>query len=187
MAKAANKQAAAAAPVEAVAKNWGVHVFIGLLAIAAGVLAISYPDITLRILGLIFGINLLVYGVFSLAVAFEPDVETVGRVLRAIVGIIALIVGLVLIVRPVASVLALLFAVAIWFIIAGVSDLVRGIGNGQWGAILLGLVGIAAGVILLADTQIGLTTLALLAGIAFIVRGIIEIGAGFEARKLAKG
>ncbi len=183
MAKAAASKVAA--PVERVAGHWGLHVFIGFLAIVAGILAISYPDITLRILGLIFGINLLVYGVFSLAVAFEPAVTGLVAALRAIVGIVAIIVGIVLVVRPSASVLALLFAIAIWFIVAGASDFVRGIGNGQWGAILLGLIGIAAGVVLLANPELGLTALALIAGIAFIVRGIIEIGVAFEAKKLA--
>ncbi len=181
MAKAA--RSSTAAPVERVATNWGVHIFVGLLAIAAGILAISYPDITLRILGLILGINLLVYGAFSLAVAFEPGVEAVASALRAIVGVIAIIVGLVLIVRPTASVIALLFAVAVWFIIAGTSDLVRGIGNGRWGTILLGVIGIAAGVVMLANPDLGLSALALIAGIAFIVRGLAEILAGFEVRR----
>ena len=173
------------APVERVATNWGVHVFVGLLAIAAGVLAISYPDITVRILGLILGINLLVYGVFSLIAAFEPSIEALASALRAIVGVVAIIVGLVLVVRPAASVLAVLFAVAVWFIVAGASDLVRGIGSGLWGAIVLGVVGVAAGVILLANPDIALTTVALIAGIMFIIRGVVEIGAGFEARRAA--
>ena len=183
MAKAAKQSATTAEFVGDVAKHWGLHVFIGLLAVVAGVLAISYPDITLRILGLIFGINLLVYGVFSLAVAFEPGVSGVAAALRAIVGVLAIIAGLVLIVRPAASVLALLFVIAVWFIIAGTSDLVRGIGDGRWGSIILGLVGIAAGVVLLADPELGLTALALIAGIGFIVRGLVEIAVGFEVRK----
>ncbi len=181
MAKAASS--VTAAPVERAAVNWGLHVFIGLLAIAAGVLAIAYPDVTLRILGLIFGINLLVYGVFALVVAFEPGVSGLVAALRAIVGIIAIIVGIVLVVRPAASVLALLFVIAIWFIAVGASDLVRGIQDGQWGSIILGLIGVAAGVVLLANPDLGLSALALIAGIAFIVRGLMEMGVGFEARK----
>lgn len=172
-----------AIPLERVAKSWYTHVFIGLLAVAAGVLAISYPDITLTVIGLIFGINLFVYGVFSLAAGFDQVMSPVAGALRAIVGVLAIVVGLVLVVRPVAGVLALLFVIAVWLIVAGASDLIRGLSHGLWGAIVLGGVGIAAGVILLADTEMGLSTLALIAGIAFIVRGLIEIGAGFEAKK----
>lgn len=182
-AKAATRKAAV--PVERVTKHWGTHVLIGLLAVAAGVLAISYPDITLKIIGLIFGINLFIYGAFSLAIGFDAEMSPVAGALRAIVGVLAIIVGLVLVVRPASSVLALVFVIAVWFIVAGASDLIRGITHGLFGAIVLGLVGIAVGVVLLADPDIGLATLALIAGIGFIVRGLIEIGAGFEAKKAA--
>ena len=40
---------------------------------------------------------------------------------------------------------------------------------------MLGVVSIAAGVIIVANPDIGLTTLALLAGIGFIVRGTVEV------------
>ena len=45
-------------------------------------------------------------------------------------------------------------------------------------SIILGVVSIAAGVIIVANPDIGLTTLALLAGIGFIVRGTVEVMAG---------
>lgn len=169
---------------EATASHWGMHVFVGLVAIAAGILALAYPDITLLVLGLVFGINLLVWGTFAFAAAFEPGAETVGVVLRVIVGTVAIIAGLVLVVRPSASVLALLLVIAFWFIIAGIGDLVRGLSqsDGRWTAILLGVIGIAAGAIILANPDIGLSTLAILAGIMFIIRGTVEVVAGFELR-----
>jgi len=183
--KATKRKAATskAIPLERVAKSWYTHVFIGLLAVAAGVLAISYPNITVPVIGLIFGINLFVYGVFSLAAGFDAVMPPVAGALRAIVGVLAIVVGLVLVARPVAGALALLFVIAVWLIIAGASDLIRGLSQGLWGAIVLGGVGVAAGIILLANPDIGATTLALIAGIAFIVRGLIELGAGFEAKK----
>ncbi|MGH2960665.1 MAG: DUF308 domain-containing protein [Solirubrobacterales bacterium] len=49
---------------------------------------------------------------------------------------------------------------------------------------LLGLISIAAGVIILGDPDIGLRTLAILAGIMFIVRGTLEIVAGVALRRL---
>ena len=170
-------------PLERVAGNWGLHVLVGLVAIAAGVLAIAYPDITLLVLGLVFGINLLVYGAFSLAVAFEP--EPVHGALRAIVGTVAIITGLICVVRPGASVVALLLVIAIWFIIAGVSDLILGltIPGARFAHIVLGLIGLAAGVILLSDIELGLSTLALIAGILFIVRGTFDVIAGIEMRQ----
>ena len=53
-------------------------------------------------------------------------------------------------------------------------------------AAIFGVIGIAAGVIIVANPDIGLTTLALLAGIAFIVRGSVELMAALYMRQLAK-
>jgi uncharacterized membrane protein HdeD (DUF308 family) len=47
---------------------------------------------------------------------------------------------------------------------------------------LLGVVTIVAGMIILANPDIGLTTLALLVGIRFLVRGTLEIVVGFTLR-----
>lgn len=173
-------------PLEQAATKWWVPVLIGLLSVAVGILALAYEEITLLALGLIFGINILVYGMFALTAAFEPEAHHGATVLRAIVGVVAIIAGLVLVVRPGASVLVLLLAVAFWFIIAGAGDLVRGITqpSHRFISIVLGLVGIAAGVIILGNPDIGLRTLAILAGIMFIIRGVIEMGVGFELRRV---
>jgi uncharacterized membrane protein HdeD (DUF308 family) len=173
-------------PLEQVATKWWVPALIGLLSVAVGILALAYEGITLLALGLIFGINILVYGMFALIAAFEPGAPTSHAILRTVVGIVAILAGLVLVVRPGASVVVLLFALGFWFIIVGVGDLVRGITQpGQrFVSIVLGLIGIAAGVIVLGDPDIGLRTLAILAGILFIVRGVVEIGVGWELRRI---
>jgi uncharacterized membrane protein HdeD (DUF308 family) len=178
--------AQAGTPLEQAASNWWLAVLVGLISVAAGILALAYEEITLLALGLVFGISVLVYGTFALIAAFEPGVPTSYAVLRVVVGIVAVLAGLVLVVRPGASVLVLLVAVAFWLIIAGIGDLAIGIsgpGN-RIVFVLLGLVSIAAGVIILGDPDIGLRTLAILAGIVFIVRGVFEIAAGIQLHRL---
>jgi uncharacterized membrane protein HdeD (DUF308 family) len=178
--------ATANTPLEQVASKWWVPMLIGLLSVAAGILALAYQDITLLALGLILGIYILVFATFALMSAFEPGASTGHVVLRMIVGIVGILAGLVAIVRPGASVLALLIVLGLWFIVTGVGDLVRGIvepGN-RVISIVLGLIGIAAGIIVLGDPDIGLSTLAILAGIMFIVRGVFEIALGWELHRL---
>jgi uncharacterized membrane protein HdeD (DUF308 family) len=147
-----------------------------------GILALAYEGITLLALGLIFGINILVYGMFALMAGFEPGAPPSHAVLRTVIGILAILAGLVLIVRPGASVLVLLIAVGFWFILTGVADLVRGITqpSQRFLSIALGVVSIAAGVIILGGPDIGLRTLGILAGILFIVRGVLEMAVGWE-------
>ncbi len=174
---------------EWIAEKWWVFALLGGAAIVAGVLALAYPDITLRALGIILGAYLLVWGIFTLAAAFAPGTVAPLAVLRVLVGFLGLLAGLICLVRPGASELALLLAFSFWFILVGIGDLVRAMASTQnsgW-VVLLGLVSIAAGVVILGNPDIGLTTLALLVGIGLLVRGTLEIIVGFTLRGLRAG
>jgi uncharacterized membrane protein HdeD (DUF308 family) len=167
-------------------KKWWLVGLLGLLSIVAGVLALAYPDITLLVLGLIVGINLVLIGATWIGLATMEDHTEGGRVLRFFVGFLATLAGLICLVRPGAGVLALLLALSFWFIITGIADLARALDEQEHRviAVVLGVIGIAAGVIMVANPDIGLTTLALLAGIAFIVRGTVELMAAIYMRRL---
>ena len=167
-------------------RKWWLVALLGALSIVVGVLAIAYPDITLLALGLIVGINLMLIGMVWVALAVNEAHSEGGRVLRMIVGFLAILAGLICLVRPGAGVLALLLALSFWFIITGIADLARAMEEHEHRVIagILGVIGIAAGVIIVANPDIGLTTLALLAGIAFIVRGSVELMAGLYIRRL---
>jgi uncharacterized membrane protein HdeD (DUF308 family) len=167
--------------------KWWLVLILGVVSIAAGVLALAYPDITLLVLGLIFGVNLLLIGMAWVGLATTEGHSEGGRVLRMIVGFLAVLAGLFCLVHPGQSVLALLIVVAFWFVMTGIADLARAMDepDGRWIAAFLGVIGIAAGIIIVSDPDIGLTTLALIAGISFIVRGTIEVGAAVYMRRLA--
>jgi uncharacterized membrane protein HdeD (DUF308 family) len=80
--------------------------------------------------------------------------------------------------------LALLIAFSFWFILVGIGDVVEAMeatDNRGWMG-LLGVVTIVAGMIILANPDIGLTTLALLVGIRLLVRGTLQIVVGFTLR-----
>jgi uncharacterized membrane protein HdeD (DUF308 family) len=168
--------------------KWWIVAVLGVISIAAGVLALAYPDITLLVLGLIVGINLVFIGTIWIGLATTEVHTEGGRILRFIVGFLAILAGLVCLVRPGAGVLALLIALSFWFIVTGVADLARALDEREHRVIagILGVIGIAAGIIIVANPDIGLTTLALLAGIGFIVRGTVELMAGLYMRQLTK-
>jgi uncharacterized membrane protein HdeD (DUF308 family) len=164
--------------------RWWVVCLLGLISIAAGVLAIAYPDITLLALGLFFGITLMLIGATWIVVGAEEKASAGVQTLRIIVGVLAVLAGMVCLVRPGAGVLALLVAVSFWFIVTGISDIARAVAEpeGRVFSAIIGLVGIAVGIVLVADPDIGLETLALIAGIGFLVRGTIELAVGIYLR-----
>jgi uncharacterized membrane protein HdeD (DUF308 family) len=169
---------------EWIAAKWWLFVLVGGIAIVAGVLALAYPDITLRALGIILGAYLLIWGIFTLAAGFAPGASVSLGVVRVLVGFVGILAGLICVVRPGASLLALLIAFSFWFILVGIGDLVRAMEstvNRGWIG-LLGALSVVAGVIILANPDIGLTTLALLVGLGLLVRGTLEIVLGFTLR-----
>ena len=166
--------------------RWWPWALVGLVAVAAGVLAIAYQNLTLTVLGIVFGVWLLSFGAWIIVAAFDPRIHTALCVLRVVVGVVAILAGLTALVRPGTSVLVLLLAVAFWFIIAGIGALVEGIAHskGRIVQIVLGLLGLAIGALLLQNPDMGLDALSLVAGIGLIVWGVVMMGTGVDVRRL---
>jgi uncharacterized membrane protein HdeD (DUF308 family) len=163
-------------------------IIVGVIGAIAGILAIVYPDLTLLALALIAGINLLLLGALSLADAFGDDGDTTTRVLAALLGILGIMAGLVVMRRPGESLLAVLIVLGIWLVITGVVDVVRAlvVRQGRAMRLLGGLVDIALGGLVLALPHVTLGTLAVLIGIAFVVRGGLSIVRGVLLRRVVE-
>jgi uncharacterized membrane protein HdeD (DUF308 family) len=170
--------------VTAVARNWWLFVVLGVICLVVGVMAMVWPDITLLALGIFFGIFLMVVAILEIidAITGEPG----GRALSAILGVIALIAGLVCFRRPGESLLAIVIAVGIYLVAAGVIRLVRafGIAEGRGWALAVAGLDIVVGAVILAWPKLGLATLAVFFAISMLVRGIFSIVVGLKLRTL---
>jgi uncharacterized membrane protein HdeD (DUF308 family) len=115
-------------------------------------------------------------------------VPTIGRILLVILGVLGVLVGLVLIVRPGESVLTFVWVLGFWWTLSGVLQIARGITDSEGRAwnLCWGALGLIAGIIILASPDIGLVTLVWIVSIGLIFQGSLEIAAAFAARKLHK-
>jgi uncharacterized membrane protein HdeD (DUF308 family) len=94
-----------------------------------------------------------------------------------LLGILSLIAGLVVIRHPSQSVVVVSMALGIYFIAAGALNLARAIiGPRRLGALIAGIVLVAAGVVITSSPEISVKTLALFTGIALCAQGGIQIG-----------
>lgn len=157
----------------------------GVLGAIAGILAIVYPELTLLALALIAGINLMILGVMSLVDAFSGEGDTTTRVLASLLGLLGIMAGLVVIRRPGESLLAILLVLGIWLVLTGIVDLVRAIVSPLYRGmrLLTALVDLVLGGLILALPDESLGTLAVLIGIAFVVRGVLSVVRGLQLRK----
>ena len=170
--------------VPQIARNWWMFALLGLICVATGIAAIVWPDITLLAIGIIFGIYLLVAAIFEILDAiFGPPG---GRAISAILGIIALIAGIICIRRPGDSLLAIVLVVGIYLIAEGVIRLVRAfdVRDGRGWAIGLAALDIVVGIVILSWPGIGLVTLAVFFALTMLFRGVVAIVIGFKLRSL---
>jgi uncharacterized membrane protein HdeD (DUF308 family) len=174
------------ADITQLAKEWWLLAVLGVVSLVCGVLAIVYPDVTLLAVGIIFGFYLLMAGIFELVEAVVGD--PASRALSAIVGIVALLAGLICLRRPGDSLLALVVVLGAYLIVTGVARLVRAFASVEYrGLSLLGaVVDLVLGILILSWPDESLVTLAVFFGISLIFRGLFALVAAFQLRKVHK-
>jgi uncharacterized membrane protein HdeD (DUF308 family) len=148
---------------------------VGLVGLAVGVFVIADPNRTLKIVAIVFGIYLLVWGLVRLYRAWADER---GRYVSVLLGLIGVAAGVVVLARPTGSLKAVAWAFGIYLIAVGVVELVdllaaRGGRDSVRG--LAGLIDLAAGIVVVAWPGIGLYTAALVLGAYLIVRGAIVL------------
>jgi uncharacterized membrane protein HdeD (DUF308 family) len=173
-----------------IGRYWWLPLGAGILTILVGILALAYPGPTLLVVGLLLGIYLVLWGAVSTfrGVSGSEGMPPALRIVLIVVGLLALLAGLWLIVRPEESVPAVAWVIGFWWVATGVLQLIRGavVPEGRGVTILLGVLGVTAGAIILAQPAIGLATLVVISGIGLIVQGGLETMAGWQLRRLHK-
>lgn len=157
----------------------------GAVSVIAGLLAIAFPDITLLALALFAGVNLIVLGSLSLVDAFAPDQDGGAQAMSAILGVLGLIGGLVILRRPGETLIAIAIVLGIWLVVWGVIHLFRALDRAEDRTLSLLVAGceIVLGALILSLPDISLRTVAILAGISFVVQGAMTVYAGLQLRK----
>jgi uncharacterized membrane protein HdeD (DUF308 family) len=159
--------------------KWALIVF-GVLSIVAGILAFVWPGMTIIVLVMLLGIQLLMYGVVAVVRAFQTGQ---GRVLAVIFGVLAFIAGTALFLRPLRNLPALVIIMSVFWVVGG---LVQSIGSiidreEHWVLELCaGLFSIVAGIVAIAWPGITLLVIAVVAGSWLVVIGVIQLVAAFR-------
>lgn len=167
---------------------WWLLAILGVLTVIVGFVALIYPGPTLLVVGLLFGIWLVIWGGFAIYRGIADSGGAGFRVLSAIIGVLGVLAGIVLILRPGQSVLTVVLVIGIWWIVTGILEFVQGVAvkEYRWTNIILGLIGAVAGIIILVWPGIGLVTLVFIVGFTLIFRGTLEVVLAFQLRKLGQ-
>ncbi|MBL1083423.1 DUF308 domain-containing protein [Streptomyces actinomycinicus] len=175
--------------------GWQALLTIGLASIALGAVVLAWPGETLRVVGIAFGVYLLVTGVFQLAATFGTQVPAHLRALHFITGALCVLLGLVCFRGTLESVLLLALWIGFGWLLRGVtltaaaaSD--RDIPARGW-LLTLGILTLLAGIVVIVLPFGSIGALTLTAGIMSIVVGVVEVFHAVqlrvEAGRLTKG
>jgi uncharacterized membrane protein HdeD (DUF308 family) len=179
-------QPQAALPAES--GHWWALALRGALAILFGLAALLRPGIALEALILLFGAYALVDGVFSIVGVFGGTRSGTPRWLLLIEGVASIVAGLIAFILPGLTALLLLYLIAIWAIVKGISEIAMAIRlrkeiTGEWALIVGGAFSVLFGVILaVVGPAVGLISLLWLIGFYAIAFGILMLITAFSVR-----
>jgi uncharacterized membrane protein HdeD (DUF308 family) len=176
--------------LRALARNWWMFVLRGLAAIVFGVLAFMWPAKTILVVTLLWGAFAFVDGVMALGAAFSGNGVT--RRWLMLGGVVGVLAGVIAFIWPGPVALGLLFYIAAWAIVVGVTQIYGAIRlrkeiQSEWFLILSGLISIAFGALLVAQPASGLAAIAWLLGFFAVLLGIDYVLFGLGLRKHRPG
>lgn len=169
---------------------WQVILLAGVSSLVLGVLVLVWPGASLLAAGVLFGLYLLISGVFQLITAFGTHRATSLRVLAFVSGSLSILLGLFCFRGPMRSVLLLALWIGIGWIVRGITQTLaalsdRGMPARGW-QILLGVLTFAAGVVLIDSPVESVTVLTVLGGVWLLVVGVVEIATAIRVRAGAR-
>jgi len=171
-------------PGVSAATGWQAMVFVGVVTVLLGLIIALHPGGSLNVLAVLLGVLLVIAGVFDLVRVFDRSEP--HRVWLGIAGLLLVVIGVVLIRHLNLTVALVGLVIGITWIVQGLAELADAFSGGPgerrgwW--IFFGLISLVAGIVVVAVPTTSVTVLAVLAGIWFIVMGLVEIVGGFMQR-----
>jgi len=169
---------------------WQVVLITGIASLILGILVLVWPGHSLVVVGILFGLYLLISGIFQLTAAFGTHQATSLRVLAFISGALSILLGLLCFRGPMQSILLLALWIGIGWLIRGVTHVMAAISDPRMPArgwhIFLGVLTFIAGIVLIDSPFRSVAVLTLVGGIWLVVVGITEIITSFRIRHRAR-
>jgi uncharacterized membrane protein HdeD (DUF308 family) len=169
---------------------WQVVLLTGVTSLVLGVLVLVLPGASLFAAGILFGLYLLVSGVFQLVCAFGTHRTTSLRVLAFISGALSVLLGLFCFRGPMRSILLLALWLGIGWLIRGITQTLAAVHDPAMPArgwqIFLGVVTFVGGIVLIDSPFTSVGVLTLVGGWWLVVVGVVESVTALRIRGRAR-
>jgi uncharacterized membrane protein HdeD (DUF308 family) len=170
---------------------WWLVLLRGILLAIFGIIALVSPGIALLALIWVFGLFAILEGIAAVVIGIRSRGEP-QWVWTIVQGVVSVLAGIIALIWPGLTALALLFVVAFWAIVVGIGEIggafaSRRSGSTSWGwTLAAGILNVLFGVALLIWPASGILTLIWLVGIFTLAGGIVLVVLAFKVRSVAK-
>jgi uncharacterized membrane protein HdeD (DUF308 family) len=169
---------------------WQVVLLTGVASLILGILVLVWPGASLLAAGVLFGVYLLISGIFQLISAFGTHKTTALRVLAFISGALSILLGLFCLRGPMRSILLLALWIGIGWLIRGITQTLAAASDRNMPArgwqIFLGIVTFIGGIVLIDSPFESVAVLTLVGGIWLVAVGVVEIITAIRIRGRAE-
>lgn len=101
-------------------RSWVLTMVVGLIEVGVGLYFVRHPNVTFATFILVAGLLFIAHGIIDIVAALAEDgVTATSRLLAIIVGIAALLVGILLLFQPAASGVAFVWLLGLYALISG--------------------------------------------------------------------
>ena len=171
------------------AQRWWVLLLRGICAVAAGIMTIAWPGITLYALVTLFGIFALVDGAAGILLGIRGEEDGTMWWTMIILGVLSAAAGIVAFTRPELTAVVWLVIIAASAIVRGVLEIVAAIRlrkdiDDEWVLGLSGLLSLAFGILLCIAPGEGALAVVLLIGAYMLALGVMAIALSLRLRRI---
>jgi uncharacterized membrane protein HdeD (DUF308 family) len=160
---------------EVLADNWWAVGLRGILGIAFGLICLLTPGVALGVFVILFAAYMFVDGGFAIASAWKAARSGERWGLLIVEGLVDIAAGLIAVIWPAITMVALIWLVAIWAIVSGALMLYAAFtlnrDHGRWWLALGGIASLIFGVLLVIEPLIGAVVLTMWIGAYALVFG----------------
>ena len=168
--------------------DWRKLAVRGVAAVLFGLLTLIWPRLTLTALVLLFGVYVLVDGLFIIAAVLSDAAETrPDRGWLLLEGIVSVLIGAVTFAWPHITALALLYLIALWAAATGgleiaTAVLLRRQIRNEWILAAIGVLSIAFALVLVISPGSGALAITWVIGAYALISGALILGLANELR-----
>jgi uncharacterized membrane protein HdeD (DUF308 family) len=170
-------------------RNWWLLLLRGVVSIIFGILAFTWPGVTVLALALLFGAYALADGVLSLIAAVSGGERPAPAWWLVLVGLLGIAAGVIAFLWPGITAFALVMVIGAWALTIGIFEIIGAIRlrheiDNEWWLIAAGVVSVLFGFAVLLSPGTGALAIVWAIAAYAILAGILKIAFSFRLKGL---